>query len=197
MIETGGFLAQHMAVHILAMNVAAPAAVLAWRRFSAGPPDAGGIRWIGWAAALQIALLWLWHLPDAMAFAFGTRGGQVLMYLTLFAAALWFWHGIVNNAHAACWRALGALLFTGKLFCLLGILFTFAPRPLYARAAEICFGGRVSADILLADQQLAGLMMLVACPIFYVLAGVIIATRWLREMEGCGSATLSRSSARS
>ncbi|WEX10196.1 cytochrome c oxidase assembly protein [Chelativorans sp. AA-79] len=172
-----------MAVHILAMNVAAPALVLAWRLVApprVKPPDA---RWIGPAAALQVGLLWVWHLPLPLAFAYSVTGGEVLMHLSLFAAALWFWRAVLDEAEAARWRALGALLLTGKLFCLLGVLLTFAPRSLYLRAAELCLGGRIAPEALLADQQLAGLMMLVACPLVYVLAGIIIAARWLREIE--------------
>jgi len=181
MLETGGFLARHMAVHILAMNLAAPLLVLAWRLLAG--TNNGNARWIGPAAGTQIALLWSWHLPGPMAFAFALPGGEVLMHLSLFAAALWFWRLVLDEAEASRWRALGALLFTGKLFCLLGVLLTFAPRTLYLKAAELCLGSRANAEMLLADQQLAGLMMLVACPLVYVLAGIIIAARWLREIE--------------
>jgi len=183
MLATGGFLAQHMAIHIVAMNIAAPLAVLLWRLvrgIGAQPQDA---RWIGPAAAVQIGLLWFWHLPAPMAFAFATPGGETLMHVSLFAAALWFWRAILDEADAARWRALSALLFTGKLFCLLGVLLTFAPRSLYAAAAELCLGGRVDPEILVPDQQLAGLMMLIACPLVYVLAGIVIAARWLREID--------------
>jgi len=183
MLETGGFLAQHMAVHILAMNIAAPLLVLAWRLVAGGAKNPGKAWWIGPAAVVQVALLWLWHLPGPMAFAFAFPGGEILMHLSLFAAALWFWRLVLDEAEAARWRALGALLLTGKLFCLLGVLLTFAPRALYLRAAEICLGGRATAEMLLSDQQLAGLMMLIACPLVYVLAGIVIAARWLREIE--------------
>ncbi|WP_309084758.1 cytochrome c oxidase assembly protein [Chelativorans sp.] len=173
-----------MAVHILAMNLAAPAAVFAWRLAAGAGTEQSDARWIWPAATVQIALLWFWHLPEPLAFAFAAPGGQALMHLSLFAAAFWFWRAILDEAEAARWRALGALLFTGKLFCLLGVLLTFAPRSLYVRVAEICFGGRVSPEALVADQQLAGLLMLVSCPLVYVLAGVIIAARWLREIDG-------------
>lgn len=183
MVDSAGFLTQHMAVHILAMNVAAPFGILAWRWARGARPGPAGARWIGPAAALQIMLLWAWHLPAPMAFAFAMPGGEMLMHVSLFLAALWFWGLIINEAEAARWRALGALLFTGKLFCLLGVLLTFSPRALYVRAAELHLGSPVAAEALVPDQQLAGLMMLVACPAVYVLAGIIIAARWLRDIE--------------
>uniref|UniRef100_Q11EK5 Conserved hypothetical membrane protein n=2 Tax=Phyllobacteriaceae TaxID=69277 RepID=Q11EK5_CHESB len=183
MLETGGFLAQHMAIHIVAMNIAAPIAAMALRFFRGDTAQPREARWIGLAALLQIALLWFWHLPSAMAFAYAAPGGEMIMHLSLFAAALWFWRVILNEAEAARWQALGALLFTGKLFCLLGVLLTFAPRSLYIAAAELCLGGRIDPAALVPDQQLAGLMMLIACPLVYVLAGIMISARWLKEIE--------------
>lgn len=182
-MDSAGFLTQHMAVHILSMNLAAPLGILAWRWVDGGKSGSGGARWIGPASALQILLLWAWHLPAPMAFAYATPGGEMLMHVSLFLAALWFWGLIINEAEEARWRALGALLFTGKLFCLLGVLLTFSPRALYVRAAELCLGNPVTAEALIPDQQLAGLMMLIACPLVYVLAGIIIAARWLKEIE--------------
>jgi len=36
---------------------------------------------------------------------------------------------------------------------------------------------------MLADQQMAGLLMLVACPLTYVLAAIVIAARWTLRMD--------------
>ena len=41
----------------------------------------------------------------------------------------------------------------------------------------------------LADQQLAGLLMITACPLTYVTAGVIIAARWVLELDGAAADT--------
>jgi putative membrane protein len=35
----------------------------------------------------------------------------------------------------------------------------------------------------LDDQQLAGMLMLIACPLTYVAAGVVLAGRWLFGVE--------------
>lgn len=183
MMEAAGFLTEHMVTHILAMNVGAPLAVIAWRLWRGGGTAPGCACWIGPAALVQMTLLWAWHLPAPMAFALGTPGGTMLMHGTLVLSALWFWRAVLEEAEEARWRALGALAITGKLFCLLGALLTFAPRVLYPRAAEIHMGGPVSAASLLPDQQLAGLLMLIACPLTYVLAGVVIAARWIRDIE--------------
>jgi putative membrane protein len=182
MSGTGGFLAEHMATHILAMNVAAPLLVLATRRILAESVKTWLQGSIAPASAIQIVLLWGWHLPGSFAFAAASSASMAAMHISLFAVALWFWASVVVEAEKSRWRSLGALLITGKLFCLLGVLLAFAPRPLYAEAAVTHGMGHMAMN-LLPDQQLAGLLMLVACPLTYVLAGIIIAARWIADIE--------------
>ena len=81
------------------------------------------------------------------------------------------------------WRGLLALILTAKLFCLLGVLLVFAPRFLYPGLSLPHAAGHVMAASL-ADQQLAGLLMLVVCPASYLAAGVVIAARWVFETDG-------------
>lgn len=183
MTGTGGFLAEHMTAHILAMNVVAPLLVLVTSRFLPESVKARLRSSIGPATALQIVLLWIWHLPSALAFAVGSAASMAAMHISLFAVALWFWGSVVAEAEETRWRSLGALLITGKLFCLLGVLLAFAPRPLYAEAARVHAGISHMPANLLPDQQFAGLLMLVACPLTYVLACIIIAVRWIADIE--------------
>ncbi|WP_246727806.1 cytochrome c oxidase assembly protein [Chelativorans sp. Marseille-P2723] len=173
-----------MSIHILAMNVAAPFLVVLWRVLARPPVKTTYAGWVWPASLTQIALLWSWHMPAPMAAAFAVPALQLLMHASLFAAALWFWRCVMEDAEEVRWKALGALLVTGKLFCLLGVLLAFAPRVLYPRAAELWTGSHhVAEGVLLPDQQLAGLIMLAVCPLTYVLAGVVIAARWLRDIE--------------
>jgi putative membrane protein len=104
---------------------------------------------------------------------------HLAMHGSLFLAALWFWSAVVNATLGGQWRAIAALLATSKLFCLLGVLLTFASHPLYP--AMMHHGG-VALDPL-ADQQLAGLLMLVACPLSYLVAAVVVASKWLLFSE--------------
>ena len=182
MAEIGGPLAHHMAVHIVAMNVAAPAMVLLWRAWvPAGMP--AWSRWLWPAAALQLALLLGWHLPTVLPAALASGAALAAMHVSLFLAALCFWLAVVDAAAATAWRSLAALLVTGKIFCLVGVLLAFAPRPLYTALASAHHGMPLPAGGQLADQQLAGLLMLIACPLAYVLAGIVIAARWLAALE--------------
>lgn len=181
-----GPLSQGMAGHILLMNLVAPVAALGlvrWALVRRAPvhgaivPDrlAGGL---ALATAVQIALLWGWHAPPVWLAAMETPLLHLAMQASLALAALWFWVAAIRAAVVGGWQPLAALLVTSKLFCLLGVLLTFAPSVLYGATHH----GPPAADRL-ADQQLAGLMMLLACPMTYLLAGVIVAARQLRLFE--------------
>ena len=173
----------HMTLHILLMSLLAPLISAAALRsgFSRGLLGSG--RTLTIAAASQIGLLWLVHSPAVMAWSMAGRLQAVILPAALFAAALAFWGSVFAQHGAERWRALVALLLTGKLFCLLAALLVFAPRHLYP--AMMAGGNHVHAAAetasLLADQQLAGLLMIAACPLTYVAAAIAIAARWLEE----------------
>ena len=179
----GGPLAEHMAVHIVLMTAAAPVAAAALRRIS-GLLSTRLKGALAAATLTQLGLLWAWHTPAVLTWALGSPTAHGAMQLSLFLAALWFWSAVLNAVGARRWRAIFALLITGKLFCLLGVLLVFSPRLLYpAIAAHHGHGGPLLSDAALADQHLGGLLMVVACPLSYVLAGTIIAAKWVAEID--------------
>ena len=190
MLESAGFLTQHMAAHVVAMNVVAPVLAGALVRYKS--PIAGQRLSLAAAATLQILLLWGWHSPAILAEAFAIVPLLLAMHISLFLAAVWFWLAVMAEAKRGGWFPLAALLLTGKLFCLLGILLTFAPRVLYEQVAIICFGSAAPAELILEDQQLAGLLMLTACPIVYVTAAIVIARRRLLALGRGGGWSLPR-----
>lgn len=164
MLDGFGPLSQHMVKHLFAMSVAAPLAAWLWRPL----PRALLARWLPGLTLLQLALLWGSHAPPVL----GTHGPHHAVLLVLLFFSAWaFWASVSADRGGSRWRGVVALLFTGKLFCLLGVLLAFAPRVLYGHG------------VTLADQQLAGLLMVVVCPLTYVAHGVWIAARWLAEME--------------
>jgi putative membrane protein len=156
----------HMAAHIGSMNLLAPlAAALLVRRQPARPGKPGTV----WTAAIvQLVLLWSWHAP-ALQQLLSSHNVQIATHGVLFLSALWFWWSLLRLAGGARWHAIAALLMTGKFACLLGVLLTFSPRLLHATA------GLHAAS--LSDQQFAGLLMITACPLSYLVAGVILAAR--------------------
>lgn len=175
----------HMAAHILTMNAAAPAlalALIAWRRGSLPAFTSGKI--LGGAAALQMALLWIWHAPLVGAIGLRHPPLHMLMQVALLSAALAFWLSVLSEEGALRWRGIIAVLLTGKVFCLLGALLLFAPRLLYP---DVSADHGHGASASLADQQAAGLMMLVVCPICYIAAGVAITVKWLRALDAASA----------
>ncbi len=174
-----GHLTRHMAAHIVITNVAAP--LTAILLFRCGQVRSASSAELSSATALQIALLWGWHSPIGLSASHGSPTLQLVAYASLFLSAFLFWLAVLSQANAARWRAIAALLLTGKLYCLLGALLTFAPRPLFSLHTPAPLHGG-AGESALADQQLAGLMMLSACPATYVLAGVVIAAFWLNEL---------------
>lgn len=174
-----GPLASHMLLHTVLMSTAAPlcAIGLVWRFRSAASVWRPAPLW--WATGLQIAVLWAWHVPVLHAAAHASAGIRALMWASLFSAAAGFWAAILLTPRRQLWHAMLALLITGKLVCLLGALLVFAPRELYAM-----HGMAHHAAPALDDQQLAGLLMLAACPFAYVLAGIVLAVQMIGGLTG-------------
>jgi putative membrane protein len=163
-----GHLSQHMALHILSMNVAAPlAAVVIVVR---GAPRALAPKWLWAVACMQILALWFLHTPRFHAVAALDPAMNIAVHSALAGLALAFWVAVMSLDAQQRWHAPVALLLTGKLACLLAALLIFAPRLLYT---TIDHQAHV-ANISLTDQQLAGLLMIVACPLSYVTAAVLI-----------------------
>jgi putative membrane protein len=171
----GSSVTAHIAAHVVIMNVAAPILAFAWARRRGGAGVAA--RHAGPAAAVQLALLWSWHAPQVLAWAGASPVAGAAMHLSLAGAAFWFWSAIQSAARRSPAWALACLLVTAKLFCLLAVLLVLSPRPLYPGH------GAHSAALLMADQQLAGLVMLVACPVVYLLAATVIVARWLADID--------------
>lgn len=172
-----GPLSTSMAGHIVLMNVLAPAVAI-WITRST-PTMAHCLRKLAAPTMVQLLLLWGWHAPPSLLAAMERPGLHLAMQGSLLLAALWFWSAVVNATAGGQWRAIAALLATAKLFCLLGVLLTFASHPLYSATTH---HGPQALDPL-ADQQLAGLLMLVACPLSYLIAASIIASSWLLSSD--------------
>lgn len=191
-----GHLSAHMAQHILTMNFIAPIVAFGLLRYGPlgrisrrNPHEWGSWlgSWLALAVALQIGALWFWHAPGVFEWAMAGRWPGAFMHASLFLIALLFWVCVLDIDGHSRWKPIAALLVTGKLFCLLGALFVFAPRALYdmpfAHGYLSQAQGHSLAASTLADQQLAGLLMVAACPLTYIVAGVVIATRWILDLE--------------
>ena len=177
-----GHLSLHMMMHIASMNVVAPltAAWLIARR-QTSRIDAS---WLWGATLLQIALLWTWHVPAVQSAIDLSPALELVLHAVLFLAALLFWLALLTIPAAARWQTIPALLLTGKLACLLAALLIFAPRTLYQSARHLVHAAEhVSAFRALDDQHLAGLLMITACPLSYLVAAVMIAVQLIGSSE--------------
>jgi putative membrane protein len=170
----------HMAAHIAGMNVAAPLAAVAISHRKMGRLRPWFAPPVLWSVTLaQLAVLWAWHSP-ALHHSLSSAPAMVAaLHLLLFAVALVFWMSIVA-AYEHRWQAILTLLVSGKLSCLLGVLLTFAPRPLFAAGAHAAHTGQ---EMLLSDQRLAGLLMIAACPLSYVLTAVVLAAQAVNSLD--------------
>jgi cytochrome c oxidase assembly factor CtaG len=189
----------HMAQHLLlllaappllllgAPQVAAPLALpRAWRR-----PLAGAVQWaarsplgralgaVAMVWLVQMAVLWLWHLPALYEAALASGALHALEHATFVVAALLFW-GVALRPFGPRRAGFGAaivfVIATALPNGLLGALMTLTPRPWYpAYAASAADWGLTP----LTDQQLAGLLMWIPPGLVYValVAGLLLA--WL------------------
>jgi putative membrane protein len=168
--------------------VLAPSLALAWSAATGRAPPIA--RRLFPATVLQLAALWALHAPPILTVAMQRPAMHLVFQTALLGCAVWFWLAIFAARGQEGWRSILALLVTAKLFCLLGVILVFAPRALYASM-------HASADHTLADQQLAGLLMLTACPLTYLVAGVAIAARWLGALPTAASRPIVESPTRS
>jgi putative membrane protein len=154
-----GPLSWHMGLHIAAMNVIAPLLAVMLGRY--GPSSVWSRPGVLWGLTLaQLTVLWAAHSPTVHHHLLHAAAGNILLHAVLFAVALAFWTSVAA-AVTHRWQAMLALLISGKFACLLGVLLIFAPRLLFGVHAEHAAHTATS----LIDQQLAGLLMVTACPL--------------------------------
>lgn len=175
-----GHQSRHMVTHIVSMSVVAPllaAFIVSRRPGMATPPS-----WLWAGTVLQIVLLWAWHAPVVYNAAAASPLVQSALHATLFVVATAFWASLLTVTLASRWQSIPALLLTGKLACLLAALLIFAPRILYSAAGDLAHAAHQAATIgPLDDQHLAGLLMITACPLSYLVAAVIIASQLINS----------------
>lgn len=171
-----GMLTMHMAGHIVVMNVAAPA--LAWLLRRSLPRAIGSYAittHVFLATAVQLTVFFLWHSPPAMAASMNSAVIGFVMLAGLFAVSVWFWTCVFEAVRQDRMEVIAALLITGKLVCLVAVLLVFAPRLIYP--------GMAMQTAAIGDQQLAGLLMLSACPLTYVGASIYVVARWFSRLS--------------
>ncbi len=122
------------------------------------------------ATCLQIAVLWVWHVPRFFDAALREGALHVAQHASFFVAALAFWTAIAAPRRRRGDLAHAMLLFVTMLASgALGALLTFAQTPWYAPYADAALSGRLTP---LEDQQLGGLVMWIPGGLPYVVAAL-------------------------
>jgi putative membrane protein len=175
-----GAASAHMAVHIASMNLIAPLAAAILVLNPLARPSRPSTLWT--AAVIQLVLLWSWHAPALQQLVSMSHSAMIASHGVLFVSALCFWWSLLRLVGSDRWHAIAVVLMTGKFACLLGVLLTFSPRLL--RGSEGLHHGST-----LSDQQLAGLLMVAACPLSYLVAGVVLAAQLIDALRSTCSAS--------
>jgi putative membrane protein len=174
-------LTAHMVAHMTAVALAAPLLALGF----AGTVLDVAARWRSAlapvsASLVELAVVWGWHLPAARELASTSAVGLVLEQASFCGAGWLLWSACLgarqrsDGARRAA--AVAALLLTTMHMTLLGALIALAPRPLFASHHSAVHAGAAAA---LADQQLAGVVMLLVgggsylCGGLWLLAGLL------------------------
>lgn len=169
-------LTAHLVVLAVLTNVAAPAAILAWRAAGRMPGRQPLLGPAG-AALLLVAVVWGWHVPAALDAARSSPMLAALLYASVAACALLFWHAVLVEAGDRPWRALAAVLSGMKAFGLLGVLLVLAPRSLYGPP------GAATGAAEHLDQSLGGLLFMAISALGFLIAAVAIVARVMARLQ--------------
>ncbi|WP_156842001.1 cytochrome c oxidase assembly protein [Novosphingobium aquimarinum] len=169
----------HMAAHMIAVAVAAPLLAFACTRSRFDPAS----RWPRLVTPMammlvELATVWGWHLPLLRAWTATSILVAAVEQASFLAAGMLLWSAVLHTPSRAA--GIGALLLTSMHMTLLGVLVGLAPRPLYGHAMHAASPLGLEA---LADQQLGGVVMLAIGAGSYLLGGLLLLGRLLRDPE--------------
>jgi putative membrane protein len=185
----GAGMTGHMVAHMAAMAVASPLIAYGIAGTRADPAANLPLIVVPLPMSLvDLLVVWGWHLPAARALAAERAGGLLLEQAMFLAAGLLLWSACLGtrDARSSARRGAGviALLFTTMHMTLLGALIALAPRILFGSAGFTCLGVTLSP---LVDQQLGGVVMLLVGAGSYLLGGLALLSRLLRDdAQGAG-----------
>src|SRR5690606_21830226 len=179
----GRGMTMHMIAHMTSVAVAAPLIAFGLSGTALDPAQ----RWPRVVAPLamsivELVVVWGWHAPAARALAAGSAAGLAAEQISFAAVGVGLWCACygTRDAPSSMRRAAAilALLWTTMHMTLLGALITLAPRPLFPAHAH---GGLPWGLTALADQQLAGVVMLLVGGGAYLGGGLALLAGLLRE----------------
>jgi putative membrane protein len=173
----------HMVAHMAVVAVAAPLLAVGLAGTRADP----AARWPTLVTPLpmslvELAVVWGWHLPAARAWVAADAGGLAMEQAMFLVAGLLLWSACLGtlDADSSGRRAAGiaAMLLTTMHMTLLGVLLSLTPRTLFDTTGFTCLGVTVAP---LVDQQMGGVVMLFVGGVSYLLGGLVLLARLLRQ----------------
>jgi putative membrane protein len=201
----------HMVQHELLMLIAAPLLVLshpmaAFLRAFPAPVSHelgrlsnthlwkiiwGGISHPFVAWSLHAIVLWGWHAPYLFQATLHNEWVHAAQHISFILSSLLFWWAIIHGHRGATNYGTAVLyLFTTAIHSgLLGALLTFSRSQWYPDYDNTRVWGLTGLE----DQQLGGLVMWVPACTVYILAGLAMFAKWLKQSE---RAALKRESVR-
>ncbi len=193
MLGLGGF-AHHMTMHVAVVAVAAPLLAVGLAGSRLDPTPAAPLLFAPLLAmGLEFVVVWGWHAPVLHAAARHSAAVMALEQASFLAVGLLVWLAAFGSGRGpprAAWGAgILALFLTSMHMTLLGALLALSPRPLYEHAHHGGAGGLSPLD----DQHLGGAIMLLVGGASYLLGGLVLLARLLREPGPRIAATHERS----
>jgi putative membrane protein len=170
----------HMLMHMGVVAVAAPVLALG---IAGGRFDP--VRQAPWlfapiqASILELVVVWAWHAPTLHHFARQHTGALVIEQGMFFVAGVFVWlsafGGDASSRKNRSAAGVVALLLTAMHMTLLGALLALSPRPLYSHREGL--GVLTATD----DQHLGGAIMLLVGGVSYLVGGLWLTVRLLRD----------------
>lgn len=155
-----------------------PARRLVGRLLAGASPLRRAFRWLTRplaASTLYAATLWIWHLPALYDASLRSDALHYLQHALFFGTALLFWWPVIRPVPGRPSRADPMLLFylflSAMQSTLLGIVITFTREPLYPHYTRV---PRVWGIPPLADQQIAGGVMMFGDLIYFVAMALVL-----------------------
>ncbi len=168
----GGHFTGHMVTHLAVVALAAPLLALALVGSRFDPTPASPLLFSPvTASALELLIIWGWHLPAAHQWAQASMAAFIAEQGSFLVAGLLLWlSAFAGGGRERAAFGVVALLFTSMHMTLLGVLLALAPRPLYS----------VLPGDAVVDQQVGGLLMLAIGSGVYLAGGLALLPRVLR-----------------
>ena len=130
---------------------------------------------------LQVAAMWIWHLPAAYDLAVENELAHVAEHACfLLTAWLFWWHLLSPRRLLDGMPAVFYLAASVPPGAALGAVLTFPQHTLYPVQAHLA--AEAGIDPLL-DQRIAGLVMWVPLDFAYLVLAVVLFARWLQSLE--------------